>query len=279
VVIVGGGQAGISLAARLRRDGFSDVAVIDPKTVHRYRPLLSYVGGGQATLADLERPQASVIPNGVTWYRTKAVAVDAPSCTVTCSDGRRLQATDLVLCPGVTVDWDDIPGSFEAVHSVHGASNYVADRATHTWELVTALETGDAVFAIADGPVPCAGAGLKPVFLAVDAWRRAGVLADLTVTLIVPWRTIFGVPAVDAELDRAARRFGITVLTGTRVRRIDAAARTLDLTGPVGDGRLPYDLLHLVPRHRPPDWLMASDLARLVDEPGDDLWFTTTYAA
>lgn len=274
MIIVGGGQAGISLAARLRRDGFRDVALIDPKTVHRYRPLLSYVGGGQATLADLERPQASVVPSGVSWYRTKVAAVDASTRTVVCADGGHLQATDLVLCPGVTADWDDIPGSFEAVHSFHGASNYVADRASHTWELVTGLRAGDAVFVVGDGPVPCAGAGLKPVFLAVDAWRRAGVLADLTVTLVVPWRTIFGIPAVDAELDRAARRFGITVLTSTRVRRVDAAARTLDLTGGAGDGRLRYDLLHLVPRHRPPDWLSESGLARLTDEAGDDLGFT-----
>ena len=140
---------------------------------------------------------------------------------------------------------------------------------------MTGLRAGDAVFVVADGPVPCAGAGLKPVFLAVDAWRRAGVLADLTVTLVVPWRTINGIPAVDAELDRAARRFGITVLTSTRVRRVDAAARTLHLTGGgAGDGRLRYDLLHLVPRHRPPDWLSESDLARLTDEAGDGLGFT-----
>ena len=53
VVVVGGGNAGISLAAKLLRDGCRDVAVVEPKAVHHYRPLLSYVAGGAATLDDL----------------------------------------------------------------------------------------------------------------------------------------------------------------------------------------------------------------------------------
>ena len=62
VLIVGGGNAGISLAARLVRDGASGVTVVAPQPVHRYKPLLNYVGAGQATMADLERRMADVIP-------------------------------------------------------------------------------------------------------------------------------------------------------------------------------------------------------------------------
>ena len=73
VLIIGGGNAGISLAAKLRRDGCRDVAVVEPKAVHEYRPLLSYVAGGMATLDDLRRPQADVIPPGVRWYHDAVV--------------------------------------------------------------------------------------------------------------------------------------------------------------------------------------------------------------
>ena len=139
VVIVGAGQAGVSLAARLRRDGFSDVALIDPRQTHRYRPLLSYVGGGRATLSDLERPQAEVIPSGVTWYRDEVVQVDPAARRVETAGGRRISADDLVLCPGVTPDWDDVPGSRAAVHSAHGSSNYVDERAPYTWQLIEGL--------------------------------------------------------------------------------------------------------------------------------------------
>ena len=132
MVIVGAGQAGVSLAARLRRDGFSDIALIDSRQTHRYRPLLSYVGGGQAVLSDLERPQAEVIPSGVTWYRDEVARVNPGARRVETADGRRISADDLVLCPGVTPDWDDVPGSQQAVHSAHGSSNYVDERAPYT---------------------------------------------------------------------------------------------------------------------------------------------------
>lgn len=54
VVIIGGGNAGISAAARLIRKGIDSVAVIEPQQVHTYRPLLSYVGGGQASLSSYD---------------------------------------------------------------------------------------------------------------------------------------------------------------------------------------------------------------------------------
>lgn len=43
-VIVGGGSAGISVAARLRRAGERDVAVLDPSERHYYQPLWTLVG-------------------------------------------------------------------------------------------------------------------------------------------------------------------------------------------------------------------------------------------
>jgi sulfide:quinone oxidoreductase len=276
VVVVGGGQAGISLAARLRRDGFTDIALVDSRRTHSYRPLLSYVGGGQATLADLERPQSEVIPAGVTWYLDEVTSIDPAARRVETAGGRQLSAEDLVLCPGVTPDWDAVPGSRAAVHSAYGSSNYVDERAPYTWQLIEGLTQGHAVFVVGAGPVPCAGAALKPLFLAADHWRRQGVLGRLTVTLVVPWPTIFGIPAVDRELDAVADRFGITVLTGTRVREVDPEDRVLHLdqsgAGGERDTRLPYDLLHFVPRHRPPAWLGDVALAGPGpdDRPGED---------
>ncbi len=205
-----------------------------------------------------------MVPAGVTWCLDEVTRVDPAARRVETAGGRQISGGDLVLCPGVTPDWDDVPGSQAAVHSAYGSSNYVDERAPYTWELVEGLTEGHAVFVVGAGPVPCAGAALKPLFLAADHWRRTGVLGRLTVTLIVPWPTIFGIPAVDRELQAVADRFGITVLTSTRVRRVDTGNRLLHLDqggpGEHRDTRLPYDLLHLVPRHRPPAWVSASGL-------------------
>lgn len=84
VVVLGGGNAGMSAAARLLRSGVHDVAVVEPQDVHTYRPLLSYVGGGQVRLRTAERTQRSVTPRGCTWIRDRVVGV--------ATDGRHLIA-------------------------------------------------------------------------------------------------------------------------------------------------------------------------------------------
>jgi sulfide:quinone oxidoreductase len=48
ILIVGGGTAGITVAARMLRKGYTDVAVIEPSNMHYYQPLWTLVGGGQA---------------------------------------------------------------------------------------------------------------------------------------------------------------------------------------------------------------------------------------
>src|SRR3954469_8576947 len=76
VLVAGGGNAGISLAAKLLRDGCRNVAVVEPSTTHHYRPLLSYVASGMGTLDDLRRPEGDVVPEGVRWYADEVTGVD-----------------------------------------------------------------------------------------------------------------------------------------------------------------------------------------------------------
>ena len=78
VVIVGGGSAGISAAARLlrRRKGV-DIAVIEPSDQHYYQPLWTLVGAGDVPKERTVRPEGSVIPNGVTWIREAVVGFES----------------------------------------------------------------------------------------------------------------------------------------------------------------------------------------------------------
>jgi sulfide:quinone oxidoreductase len=257
VVVVGGGNAGLSIAGRLRRDGARDVVVVEPERVHHYRPMLSYVAGGQATLAELRRPQGSVTPDGVRWYADAVTRVDPRRRLVHLAGGGELTYSDLVLCPGSRVDWDAIPGAEAAVATPHAATSYLPDSAVDTWEMLSGLTSGRAVFVMAGGHVPCSPVALKPLFLALAHWRRTGVRDAIEVELLVEGDRIVALDDADARLRATAAEKGVTVRFGAAVTAVDPEARTVV----VAAERLAYDALYLAPPHRAPAWIAESGLA------------------
>ncbi|WP_415973937.1 NAD(P)/FAD-dependent oxidoreductase [Rhodococcus sp. 077-4] len=261
VIVVGGGNAGISAAARLLKKGISDVAVIEPKQVHTYRPLLSYVGSGQAALTEAERTQRSVIPKGCVWLEDSAVAIDAIDRVVRCSSGASYGYRDLVLGQGLVVDTDALPGVESALEFPTVASNYL-DRAERTWELVRDLPAdSSAVFTVPRPPVGCTGTTLKPLFLAADHWSRTGRLPGIDITLVVDRQRLLGVPELDARVNERLGELGVRVLTRTAVTALHPESGHITVTGHDGaDERLGYDMLHLVPPFRGPTWLEKSNL-------------------
>ncbi len=257
VVVVGGGNAGISAAARLLRKGFERVAVVEPQTVHTYRPLLSYVGGGQASLRSAERTQRSVTPRRCTWIRDAAVSVDPADSTVECATGRRLRYTDLVIGAGLVPDDDELPGLSAALETPAVASNYL-DLAEKTWRRIEAMPAGGhAVFTVPRAPVSCTGTTIKPLFLAAAHWRDTGRLPGVQITLVIDRPHLLGVPEIDARLSKRLADFGVRVLYDTSVSKLKPEAQSLTVRG--GE-QLPYDFLHLVPPFRGPRWLETSGL-------------------
>lgn len=270
VVVIGGGNAGVSLAARLQRYGVKDVALIEPKDHHLYQPLFSHIAGGRASAQEAVRSQESVIPDGVTWIRDSAVDVDANANTVTLASGSSVAHGQLVVCPGLQYDWDAVPGLAEAVHSPHGASHYEFDLAPKAWALLSGMTSGTAVFTMPAGPIKCGGASQKPMYLACDYWREQGVLDNIRVVMVQPYPTVFGVPEVDRELNRKIAEYGIELRTDSELVAVDAAAQTATIrnleTG--GEEQLHYDVLNGVPPQSAPDWLKATDLPAAGDKGG-----------
>lgn len=262
VLVVGGGNAGISAAARAIRTGIRDVAVIEPQQVHTYRPLLSYVGAGQATLNEAQRTQRSVIPRGCTWIEDSATVVDAPNNTVTCASGRRFRYRDLVLGPGLVPDDDELPGIAEAVDSPGVASNYL-DRADKTWTLVENMPAfGHAVFTVPRPPVSCTGTTLKPLFLAASHWHRVGRLSGIEITLLVDRPRLLGVPELDAVLMDRLQQLGVHVHFDTSVVSLEPASRRIEtVTAGSTPSTVEYDFLHLVPPFRGPRLITESNLS------------------
>jgi len=269
VLVIGGGNAGLSVAGRLRRQGVNDVAVVEPRKQHQYQPLFSHVAGGTARSRLAIRPQASVMPRGVAWIRDRVVDVRPDSDTVLLASGRELGYEHLVVCPGIQKDWDRVPGLPEAMASPSGASNYEFGLATKASRLLRDLKRGTVIFTQPAGPASCAGAAQKPMYLACDYWRAIGVLDDIRVVLVVPDPTIFGMSLIDQELDRKIAEYGVELRSGSELVAVDAAARTAVIGRPDGHREsLTYDVLHAVPPQSAPDWVKQTLLPATGDPGG-----------
>ena len=264
VLIVGGGTAGITVAARLLRKGYTDVAVIEPSDKHYYQPMWTLVGGGQAKAASTERSEASVMPRNATWIRKAASEVDPETNILTCSDGSAYEYDILVVCPGIQLDWDKTEGLTEALGRGGVSSNYRYDLAPRTWDFIRETRSGSAVFMMPSGPMKCAGAPQKIAYLAADYWRKQGVLDKIDVHLVVPTPRIFGIPAIADNLDKVIADYGIQLHTLSEVTAIDVDSRkaTISAVGEGGtDTTLSFDMLHAVPRQSAPDWIKTSRLS------------------
>jgi sulfide:quinone oxidoreductase len=266
VLIVGGGNAGVSLAARLLRDGVPDVALVDSEPVHRYRPLLNYVGSGEAGMRSLERPAAQVVPEGCTWYQERVVgadvgdAGDAGDPSVQTREGRRISCSTLVLCPGLEEDWDATPGLLESYAAGWAGSTFAVGTAPRVWPALRGLTGGRVLFTVPPEPAPCGATALKPLFMACDHWQRAGVLEDLDVHLVLPGSSPVGVPAADRWLEQALASYGVQVLRDARVAALDT--RRVTVATPGGDQELDeLTYAHVVPHYRAPRWITESELA------------------
>jgi len=193
ILIVGGGSAGISVAARLRRAGMDDVAVLDPADTHYYQPLWTLVGGGRAPVKESARPQASVMP---AWRRldqgqrrAHRPRQPAGDLRLRCPPGLRLPRC-LSRHPARLVHGlghgrrTRHPGGVEQLHLRPGTQ----DLGGHP-----AAALGDRGVHHAGRPIKCAGAPQKIAYLAADHWRREGVLGDIRIVLVLPTPGMFGV--------------------------------------------------------------------------------------
>ena len=264
ILIVGGGTAGITVAARMLRKGHHDVAVIEPSESHYYQPLWTLVGGGEATAGETRRAEAAVMPKHATWIKNTASSVDPDNNQVTCADGAVYGYDALVVCPGIQLDWNRTDGLAEAITSDGVSSNYRFDLAPKTWDLVRNTRSGSAVFMMPSGPIKCAGAPQKIAYLAADHWRRQGVLDNIDVHLVLPTPRTFGIAPIADNLDKVAAGYGITVHTNTEITGVDAGAQKVTLSAMAEGGddtTLGFDMLHAVPKQSAPDWIKASPLS------------------
>jgi sulfide:quinone oxidoreductase len=107
IVIVGGGTAGITVAAQLTKGWRCrrDVAIVEPSDKHYYQPLWTLVGGGLACKEATERSERSVIPRRAHWIHDAVSEFLPEQNAIRTRGGNTITYDWLVVAAGLQINW------------------------------------------------------------------------------------------------------------------------------------------------------------------------------
>jgi sulfide:quinone oxidoreductase len=265
VLIVGGGTAGLTVAARLTkgRANTLDVAVIEPSENHFYQPLWTLVGGGVFPKEKSRRSEAAVMPKRAHWIQDAVVHFRPARNEVETRDGTTITYDWLVVAAGLQIYWNKIPGLIESLGKNGVCSNYSFETVDSTWQAIRNFRGGRAIFTQPSGAVKCGGAPQKIMYLADEYFRRARVRANSEVIFASATPSIFAIEKYRKTLERVIQRRQIECLfrhelSEIRSEQHEAVFKRLDGGEP---HVLRYDLLHVTPPMGPPDFISSSPIA------------------
>ena len=270
IVIVGGGTAGITVAATLRRKpgGHAlDIAIVEPADVHYYQPAFTLVGAGAYSLAKTRRQEQDLIPTHVQWIKDRVTGFDPGNNKVTLGKGDSVAYDYLVVCPGLELNWEKIAGVAETLGKNGVCSNYSPQHVEYTWQCIQGLKSGArALFTQAPLPFKCPGAPQKIAYLAADYLRKRGMLEKCEVHFLTHAPAMFAVPFFSKELDKVVAQYGIKVHFQHNLVAVDGAGKTATFEIVGGDRKgervtMPFDMLHVTPPQSPPQAVRTGPLA------------------
>ena len=281
ILIIGGGTAGITVAAQFKRkDKSLTIGLIEPSENHYYQPAWTLVGAGTFDFEKTKRKEADYIPKGLEWIKDYATGFEPEKNTVLTKNSGSITYDYLVVAPGLVMDYSLLPGLKEAMETDIVGSIYTEPE--KVWKMLNDFKGGNAVFTQANTPIKCGGAPQKIMYLSEHFFRKKGVRKDANVIFATPGTVIFGVKEIAKTLNKIIIDRDIIFKPYYAPIKIDPEQKEItfrfmnshlqncamvvdnklgeDIIGE-SDIKMKYDLLHLAPPQRAPDFVRDSPIA------------------
>lgn len=267
IVIVGGGSAGITVAAQLKKKlSESDIAIVEPAEVHYYQPMWTFNGAGVFKKEKSKKLMEEVMPKHVAWIKDSVVSFHPEINSIETAGGRMISYDYLVVAPGIQIDWDKVEGLAESLGTNGICSIYSYRNLDYVEECIKNTKRGTALFTQPNTKFKCGGAPQKIMYLASDTWKKRGSLDNIAVQFTTGGSVIFGVKEVAEALAPVVERYGVEPKFFHNLKAVKAAEKiaVYDIykDGKVVDqAEIEFEMLHVTPPQSSPDFIKQSPLA------------------
>jgi sulfide:quinone oxidoreductase len=268
IIIVGGGNAGISVASRILKSRLKlDVAIIDPSEYHYYQPAWTLVGGGTFDINKTVRSEQSVMPEGATWIKDAVISFQPDQNSLTTKNGITYTYDYLVVAPGIQLNWGWVKGLKETLGKNNVTSNYSFNYAPYTFECIQSMKPGmTAMFTSPSTALKCGGAPQKITYLAADYFRKHNLKGKVKVDFSTAGKVVFGIKKYAVQLQKVVDKLGVEMHYRHDLIAVDgekklATFKVTDENGNISEMTKHFDMLHVTPPQSAPDFIASSPLA------------------
>lgn len=272
LLVVGGGSAGCTMAAKFSKQLKKDsVIVLEPSSDHYYQPLFTLVGAGVTPVSFTRRDAKQVLPTSAKWLQDYAESIDPKNNVVKTANGGSIDYEYLIVAVGLINDYEKVPGLVEGLKDKHsGVSTVYSHKyCEKTWSDFKSFKGGDAVFTYPDTPIKCPGAPQKIAYMADSYFTKSNVRSKSKITYNTCLPVIFGVKKYADALMKVVARKNIQVNYKTVLKEINLDKKEAVFFNTEDKTKLttlPYNLLHVTPPMKTPDFLQNS--RNLTDDSG-----------
>jgi len=177
IVIVGGGAAGITMAAylfRMIRD--YDITIIEPNEKHYYQPGYTLIAAGVFTPGEVVKPTKDLIPDHVKWIKDSVTELHPDNNTVVTANEGKISYDFLVVVPGCQLNFDLVEGiSRQDLGKGNVHSIYDYEGSIRCWEAIKTLagsKSQKVIFTDTYTKIKCGGAPKKICLITDDHLRK-----------------------------------------------------------------------------------------------------------